>query len=177
VRINGEEVPMLSESEIENLCIRKGTLTEAERNIIQNHVVSSIKMLSQLPWPKKLRHVCEYAGEHHEKLDGTGYPHKLLAEELSMKSRILALADIFEALTAADRPYKEGKKLSECIKIMGFMVKDKHLDKDVVDFFIKSGMAQQYALKELKKYQIDKFTYEGVEYPVGEDGGCDPQRD
>jgi HD-GYP domain-containing protein (c-di-GMP phosphodiesterase class II) len=166
VRINDQDVPLLSENEIDNLCIRRGTLTDAERTIIQNHVVVSIKMLYQLPWPKKLRRVCEYAGEHHEKLDGTGYPHKLSAEELSMKSRILALADIFEALTAADRPYKEGKKLSESIKIMGFMVKDRHLDKDVVDFFIKSGLAQQYARKELKEYQRDKFTYDGIEYAV-----------
>ncbi|MBF0472522.1 MAG: HD domain-containing protein [Nitrospirae bacterium] len=166
VRINDEEVPLLSANEVENLSIRRGTLTDAERLIIQNHVVVSIQMLYQLPWPKKLQHVCEYAGEHHEKLNGTGYPHGLSAEDLSTKSRIIVLSDIFEALTAADRPYKDGKKLSESMKIINFMVKDGHLDKNLVEFFVKTGLVIQYAKKELVPHQIDNFIYDGVEYKV-----------
>lgn len=162
--INGKEEPLLNENEIYNLSIRRGTLNEEERIIIQNHVVQTISMLNKLPWPKKLSHVPEYAGGHHEKLDGTGYPNHLKASELPLQSRIMAVADIFEALTAADRPYKPGKKISECIKILGFMVKDKHVDGDIVDFFIKSGMAQDYARKQLRDNQLDVFIWDGKEY-------------
>ncbi len=162
--VNGREEPLLNENEIYNLSIRRGTLNEEERIIIQNHVVQTIKMLNKLPWPKKLRHVPEYAGGHHEKLDGTGYPNHLNASELSLQARIMAVADIFEALTAADRPYKPGKKISECIKILGFMVKDKHVDGDIVDFFVKSGMAQDYAKKQLRENQLDSFIWDGKEY-------------
>lgn len=164
IMINGKEEPLLGDNEIYNLSIRRGTLTEEERIIIQNHVVQTISMLQKLPWPKKLRHVPEYAGGHHEKLDGTGYPNRLKASELSIQARIMAVADIFEALTAADRPYKPGKKISECIKILGFMVKDNHVDGEVVDFFIKSGMAQDYARKQLRDNQLDTFVWNGKEY-------------
>ncbi len=164
IRIEGEELPLLTDNEIYNLSIKRGTLTEEERLIIQNHVVLTIKMLQKLPWPKKLSRVTEWAGGHHEKLDGTGYPNGLKAEQLSTPARIMAVADIFEALTAADRPYKAGKKISECMKILGFMVKDGHIDKDIVDFFVKSGMTQEYAKRELKDYQLDTFVYDGVEY-------------
>jgi len=162
--LDGKEVNFLTENEVYNLSIKRGTLTEEERLKIQDHVVVTIKMLQELPWPKKLRRVTEWAGGHHEKLDGTGYPNGLKAEQLSTPARIMAVADIFEALTAADRPYKPGKKISECMKILGFMVKDGHIDKDIVNFFIKSGMTQDYARKELKDYQLDSFVYEGVEY-------------
>lgn len=164
VKIGGKTVTLLNDNEIYNLSIRRGTLTEEERIIIQNHVVLTIKMLQQLPWPKKLRRVPEYAGGHHEKLDGTGYPNHLKAENLSVQARIMAIADIFEALTAADRPYKPGKKISECIKILGFMVKDKHVDGEIVDFFIKSGMAQEYARTHLRDNQLDTFVWDGKEY-------------
>lgn len=164
LRIGAEEIPFLTDNEVYNLSIRRGTLTEEERKKIQDHVVVTIKMLQQLPWPKKLRRVTEWAGGHHEKLDGTGYPNGLTAKDLSTQARIMAVADIFEALTAADRPYKPGKKISECIKILTFMVKDNHIDKDIVDFFIKSGLAQEYARRELKDYQLDTFVYDGVEY-------------
>ncbi|MBF0316960.1 MAG: HD domain-containing protein [Nitrospirae bacterium] len=164
ITLNDVTQNLLTDNEVYNLSIRKGTLTEEERNIIQNHVVLTHSMLARLPWPKKLKGVCEYAGEHHEKLDGTGYPNGLDAESLSVQSRIIAIADIFEALSAGDRPYKHGKKLSECVRIMGFMVKDKHVDKDIVDFFIHSGLLQKYAKRELKDYQIDSFTYNGITY-------------
>lgn len=164
IKMEGNELPLLTENEIHNLSIKRGTLTDDERIVIQNHVVLTIKMLQKLPWPKKLSRVTEWAGGHHEKLDGTGYPNGLKAEQLSTPARIMAVADIFEALTAADRPYKPGKKISECIKILMFMVKDNHIDKDIVDYFIKSGMAQEYAKKELKDYQLDTFMYDGKEY-------------
>ena len=164
IKMEGNELPLLTENEVHNLSINRGTLTDDERIVIQNHVVLTIKMLQKLPWPKKLSRVTEWAGGHHEKLDGTGYPSGLKAEQLSTPARIMAVADIFEALTAADRPYKPGKKISECIKILLFMVKDNHIDKDIVDYFIKSGMAQEYAKKELKDYQLDTFMYDGKEY-------------
>jgi HD-GYP domain-containing protein (c-di-GMP phosphodiesterase class II) len=112
-------------------------------------------MLSQLPFPKKLHHVPTYAVAHHEKLDGTGYPLGLKADQLSLQSRIIAIADIFEALTAKDRPYKKEKNLSETLKIMGYMVKDKHIDPDLFDLFIKKKIYRDYAVRELSAQQID----------------------
>ncbi|MBF0342937.1 MAG: HD domain-containing protein [Nitrospirae bacterium] len=162
--INGVEQNILTDNEFYNLSIRKGTLTVEERNVIQNHVVLTGNMLARLPWPKKLKKVCEYASEHHEKLDGTGYPNGLDSELLPIQSRIIAVADVFEALSAGDRPYKHGKKLSECVKILSMMVKSNHIDEDIVDFFISSGLLQRYAERELNNYQIDPFTYNGVVY-------------
>lgn len=151
----GEETPILTADEMSNLCIRRGTLNDAEREIINNHALVTHKMLSQLPFPKKLRHVPEYAATHHEKLDGSGYPFGMTEEQLPLQSRILALADVFEALTAKDRPYKKGKTLSEALKIMKFMAKDKHIDPLLYDFFIKEGLHIEYARKELSPQQID----------------------
>ncbi|MBF0542261.1 MAG: HD domain-containing protein [Nitrospirae bacterium] len=166
IKINGEDKQFLTPDEVQNLSIRRGTLSDSEREIIQNHAKLTIKMLSQLPWPKSLKMVPFLAGAHHETLAGTGYPNKLKAEDLPTQARIIALADIFEALTAADRPYKKGKTLSEAFKILGFMVKDNHLDKDIVNFFVESGLAVEYAKKELKEEQVDEFTYNGVKYSV-----------
>ncbi|WP_420267007.1 HD domain-containing phosphohydrolase [Candidatus Magnetominusculus dajiuhuensis] len=166
--VDGKPEPVLSGEEVMNLSIQRGTLSDQEREIIQNHVVMTYKMLSQLPWPKKMKNVPTYAGEHHEKLDGTGYPNGVSAERLSMQSRIMAISDIFEALSAGDRPYKPGKRLSECVRILAFMAKDGHVDKEVVDFFITSGILCQYAKRELKEYQLDNFTYNGKEYTCGE---------
>ena len=131
--------PLLTEDEVLNLSIQRGTLNDAEREVINNHIVATIKMLESLPFPKNLQNVPEYAGGHHEKMDGTGYPRGLKREEMSVQARIMAIADIFEALTASDRPYKQGKKLSECLKIMGFMKKDSHIDPDIFDIFIKQN--------------------------------------
>jgi HD-GYP domain-containing protein (c-di-GMP phosphodiesterase class II) len=152
---DGQTNPLLSDEEVYNLCIRRGTLTEEERNIINNHVVVTHKMLSQLPFPKKLRHVDDYAAAHHEKLDGTGYPLGLKGEQISLQSRIIALADIFEALTAKDRPYKKGNTLAEALRIMGFMVKDRHIDADLYELFIKEKIYDDYAKRELAPQQID----------------------
>ena len=114
-------------------------------------------MLESLPFPKNLQNVPEYAGGHHEKMDGTGYPKGLKREEMSVQARIMAIADIFEALTASDRPYKKGKKLSECLKIMGFMKQDDHIDPDIFEIFIKQRIYLDYADEFLDPEQIDKI--------------------
>ncbi|MCG6552324.1 MAG: GAF domain-containing protein [Candidatus Magnetominusculus sp. LBB02] len=166
IAIGGNTQPLLNEEEVLNLSIQRGTLTVEERKKIENHAAMTYKMLSQLPWPKKMKNVPTYAAQHHEKLDGTGYPKGVPADQLSTKSRIMAIADIFEALTAADRPYRPGKKLSECVKILGFMAKDKHVDPELVDFFVTSGLLVSYAKKEMKQYQLDNFVYNGKEYAI-----------
>lgn len=141
--------------EIYNLCIAKGTLSPEERYKINEHVIMSIKMLEKIPFPEHLRNIPEYAGTHHETLIGTGYPRKLTKEELSIPARIMAIADIFEALTASDRPYKKAKTLTDSIKIMSFMAKDQHIDTDLFNLFLKSGVYQVYAQQYLKPEQID----------------------
>ena len=142
--------------EVYNLTVQKGTLTTEERFKINDHIIMTIKMLEELPFPKHLQRVPEYAGAHHETLIGTGYPKKLTKKDMSIPARIMALADIYEALTAADRPYKEPKKLSESIKILSFMVKDQHIDKDIFELFLTSGVYKEYGVKFLKPEQIDE---------------------
>jgi HD-GYP domain-containing protein (c-di-GMP phosphodiesterase class II) len=139
----------LTEDEIYNLSVRHGTLNDEERNIINNHAAVSYKMLSGLPFPKKMRHIADYAAAHHEKLDGTGYPLGLTADQLFLQSRIIAIADIFEALTAKDRPYKKGKTVAEALKIMEVMVKDQHIDADLFELFIQEKIYEDYASREL----------------------------
>lgn len=146
--------------ELYNLSIRRGTLTAEEREKINDHIVVTIKMLEQLPFPKKMRRVPEYAGGHHEKMDGTGYPRGLRKSDMSIPARIMAIADIFEALTAADRPYKKAKTISESLKIMGFMCKDNHIDPDLFDLFLRSEVWQRYADEFLDPSQIDDVNIE-----------------
>jgi HD-GYP domain-containing protein (c-di-GMP phosphodiesterase class II) len=154
-RLGDMNLPYLTDDEMKNLCIKEGTLTEKERKIVQNHVNVTLKILNELPFPRKLENVPEYAGGHHEKLDGSGYPKGLLEKELPLQSRIMAIADIFEALTARDRPYKKPMHLSEAIKIMNLM-KDNHLiDQDVFDLFIQSHLFHDYAKKEMNPEQVD----------------------
>ncbi len=141
--------------EIYNLCIGRGTLTAEERFKINDHIVQTIIMLEQLPFPEHLKRVPEYAGGHHEKMDGTGYPKKLNKDDMSTPAKIMAIADIFEALTAADRPYKLPKKLSASVKIMSFMKKDAHIDADLFELFLTSGVYKVYADKFLKPEQLD----------------------
>lgn len=141
--------------EIYNLCISRGTLTDEERFKINDHIVQTIVMLNSLPFPKHLERVPEIAGGHHEKMDGTGYPKRLKGDEMSIPARVMAIADVFEALTAADRPYKPPKKLSDSIKIMSFMVKDQHLDPDLFRLFLESGVYRVYAEKYLLPSQLD----------------------
>ena len=141
--------------ELYNLSIRRGTLTEEDRYRINEHMAQTIIMLESLPWPRHLRRVPEYAGGHHEKIDGTGYPRGLTGDQMSIPARVMAIADIFEALTAADRPYKPPKTLSESLQIMRFMVKDKHIDAELFQLFLDSGVYREYAKQFLKPEQID----------------------
>jgi len=152
------EVPqhLYNLGEVYNLTVKKGTLTYEERFKINEHIIMTIKMLEQLPFPSHLKKVPEYAGAHHETLIGTGYPKQLTKEDMSVPARIMAIADVFEALTASDRPYKEAKTLSESIKILGFMVKDQHIDKDLFELFLTSGVYKEYAKEYLKPEQIDE---------------------
>ena len=141
--------------EVYNLCIDRGTLTPEERFKINDHMVQTIVMLDQLPFPKNLRRVPEYAGGHHETMIGTGYPRRLSKKDMSIPARIMAIADIFEALTASDRPYKAPKTLTESIKIMSFMKKDQHIDPELFDLFLTTGIYKKYAERFLKPEQID----------------------
>ena len=154
-KLKNNEINLINSDELENLSIRKGTLTEDERQVINNHAQVSLDMLNVLPFPKKLHRVPQIAGGHHEKLNGKGYPLGLDASQLSLESRVLALADIFEALTACDRPYKDAKTLSQSMKIIDFMVKDGELDGDLVGFFNDKKLHLKYAKTKLKKEQID----------------------
>lgn len=154
--VDGQELACLTENEMENLSIRKGTLTGDERKIIENHATMTGKILGELPFPKKLGRVPEYAAAHHEKVDGSGYPLGLGGKDLPLQARIMAVADIFEALTAKDRPYKKPMPLSQAVKILGFMKKDKHVDADVHDLFLASGLFRDYAKRELNPEQYDQ---------------------
>ena len=154
-KLEGKKINFLDKKDVRNLQIPKGTLLPEEREIINDHIVITIDMLNKLPYPKKLRKIPEFAGGHHEKLDGTGYPKGLKDEEMSVQAKMMAIADIYEALTAADRPYKDGKKLSQAMRIMGFMKKDYEIDKDLFEIFVKEGVYKQYAKKYLGDDQLD----------------------
>ncbi len=158
------EVPnnLYNFGEIYNLCIEKGTINKEERFKINEHITATIKMLESLPFPKNLSKVTEFAGNHHETLIGTGYPRKLTKNEMSLTSRMMAVADIFEALSANDRPYKDTKKLSEVLKIMSYFVKDRHIDEDVFKLFVEEKIYLKYANNHLKKEQIDLENIEEV---------------
>ena len=162
LNIFNSEQPFLSEEEIQNLNIPKGTLLPDEREIINDHIVITIEMLEQLPYPKNLKNIPEFAGGHHEKMDGTGYPKGLNESQMSIQAKIMAIADIYEALTAADRPYKEGKKLSQAMRIMGFMKNDYHIDEDLFEIFVTSGVYREYAEKHVAKTQIDEVDEKSV---------------
>ena len=162
IYLGDETQPFLSKEEVKNLNIPKGTLLPEEREIINDHIVITIEMLEQLPYPKQLKNVPEYAGGHHEKLDGTGYPKRLKGDEMSTQAKIMAIADIYEALTAADRPYKDGKKLSQAMRIMGYMKNDYHIDEDLFEIFVKSGVYKDYADKYIAATQIDKVDEDAV---------------
>lgn len=155
---------LLSEDEVENLSIKKGTLNEKERKIIQDHAFIGHEMLERLYFPKKLREIKHIAANHHEKLNGKGYPQGLSAKDLTLEDRIMAVADIFEALTAKDRPYKEPKKYSEVFKILYYMTKEGDLDREVIGLFIKSKAYLHYADAELKTSQMDEIPSEIRDY-------------
>lgn len=159
IRIAGQEQNLLSDNEIYNLSIARGTLTPEERKIINRHMDITVDMLESLTFPKHLQRVPEFACGHHEKMDGTGYPKGLKKEQMSVPARMMAIADIFEALTASDRPYKIGKPLSECLVIMGRMKENQHIDPDLFDIFIDQKVYLKYAEQFLKPGQIDEIDH------------------
>lgn len=146
--------------ELHNLEIRQGTINDEEREKINEHIVVTIDMLKALPFPKELSKVVEYAGAHHERVDGKGYPNRLTGEQMSIPAKIMAIADIFEALTANDRPYKDPKKLSEVLAIMQEMKNTGHIDPDLYAVFIQDKVYQDYADQYLDKSQIDEINPE-----------------
>jgi len=152
---DGEEHDLLSQEEVENLTIRAGTLNAKERAMINNHIALTIKMLEALPWPRHLLRVPEYAGGHHERMDGKGYPRGLRGEQMSVQARLMAIADIFEALTARDRPYKEGKTLSESLNILGKFSLNGHIDPAIFDVFVRRKVYLDYAKRFMDPAQID----------------------
>lgn len=156
--LKGKKVPLLTEDEIKNLTIQKGTLLEEEKNIMNNHAKLSFDMLSTLPFPKKYGNVLNIAVNHHEKLNGKGYPRGLKEEDLTLEDRIMILADIFEALTASDRPYKDGKKLSEVFRILSSMARNNEIDPTLLKFFHENKILNIYAKDVLKKSQLDEST-------------------
>ncbi|MCP5150535.1 MAG: GAF domain-containing protein [Ectothiorhodospiraceae bacterium] len=152
---DGEERDFLSEEEVANLTIARGTLRPEEREVINHHIVATIKMLEALPYPKHLRRVPEFAGGHHERMDGRGYPRGLTREQMSVQARVMGIADIFEALTAADRPYKDPMPLSQALAILGRMKTDHHVDPDLFDVFVREKVYLRYAERFLPPEQID----------------------
>ncbi|QJR14570.1 HD family phosphohydrolase [Usitatibacter palustris] len=154
----GELERFLSKDEESNLNIAAGTLNPGEREIINHHIVATIKMLEALPWPRHLVNVPEYAGGHHERMDGKGYPKGLTREQMSVQARVMGIADIFEALTAKDRPYKPGKTLSESLGILGRFKENGHIDPDLFDIFVREKVYLGYAREFLDPEQIDEVN-------------------
>jgi len=173
-RIKDTTQPLLYPDEVSNLFIRYGNLNQSERGIINQHVVMTGKMLEDVPFPRRFRNVPRFAVMHHEKLNGKGYPHGLSQDMIPLPARILAIADIFEALTAADRSYKNGKKLSEAVRILEEMAESGFLDKEVCDLFVTSGLVSEYACRYLDDVQRDAFSWGNKVYAaepeVGEKG-------
>lgn len=153
---DGEEAPILDADELENLSIRSGTLTAAERDIINHHIVATIRMLEQFPWPQHLRNVPKYVGGHHERIDGNGgYPPGLKRDDMSWQARMMGIADIFEALTTQDRPYKDGVGLTQALSILERFSRNGHIDADLYEVFVKGGVFRRYAEVFLKPQQVD----------------------
>ncbi len=153
---NGQPRALLTDDEVVNLTIRYGTLNAAERETINRHVSTTIRMLESLPWPRQLKRVPEYAGAHHERVDGGGYPRGLKRDQMSLPARMIAIADVFEALTAGDRPYKRAKPVSEALAILGQMKLSGHVDPDLFDVFVRERVWVEYAKKFLDPAQIDE---------------------
>ena len=144
-----------NEGEIHNLSISRGTLTEEDRFVVNDHIIQTSIMVDHMPFPPHLRRVPEYASTHHETMSGTGYPRRLDGSTLSVPARIMMIADIFEALTASDRPYKKAKSLSEAIDILNMFRKNNHIDADLFELFLTSGVYKDYAARFLMPEQID----------------------
>ena len=158
----GKSIPFLTQDECDNLNIPYGTLMPAERKIINHHIEATINMLEALPWPRHLKNVPEYAGGHHERMDGKGYPRGLTRDQMSVQARIMGIADIFEALTAKDRPYKKGKTLSESLNILGNFKLNGHIDPDLFDVFVREKVYMKYARQFLDAEQIDEVDEKAI---------------
>ncbi|MCK6488187.1 MAG: GAF domain-containing protein [Planctomycetes bacterium] len=158
----GDRQPLLSADEVANLCIVRGTLLAEEREVINHHIVATIHMLESLPFPRHLRRVPEFAGGHHERMDGMGYPKGLTRAQMSVQARVMGVADVFEALTAGDRPYKKAMTLSQALRILGRMKLDGHIDPDVFDAFVRSGVWRDYAARFLTPAQRDEVDPSGI---------------
>ena len=174
----GQEQAFLSADELENLSIRRGTLNAREREVINHHIVATNRMLEQVPWPKHLKNVPEFAGGHHERMDGRGYPKGLTRHQMSLQARMLGIADIFEALTAHDRPYKPGMKLSKALEIMVRFNKNGHIDPDLFDVFMRQKVYRQYADRFMSPDQVDiapDYTPPG--YEAANDARSEPATD
>ena len=156
-RPDGEVADFLSEEELKNLTIRAGTLNAEERSIINHHIEVTIEMLEKLPWPKHLKNVPEYAGGHHERMDGKGYPRGLTRDQMSVQARCMGIADIFEALTAKDRPYKKKKTVGESLVILGKFKLGGHIDPDLFDVFMWEKVYEKYAREFLDPDQLDQI--------------------
>ncbi|MCC6374875.1 MAG: metal-dependent phosphohydrolase, partial [Moraxellaceae bacterium] len=150
-----EEQPLLTPKEVEFLCIERGTINFEERQKINDHMKVTIQMLESLPFPKNLKRVPEYAGGHHEKMDGTGFPKGLTREQMSWPARMMAIADIFEALTASERPYKPAMKISQALSILQRMRDQNHIDGDLFKLFLEARVWEIYAKRYLKPEQLD----------------------
>jgi HD domain-containing protein len=155
--LRGNQTDFLTDDELENLTIRAGTLTAAERKIVNHHIEVTNQMLEALPWPRHLKHVPEYAGGHHERMDGKGYPRGLTRDQMSVPARCMGIADIFEALTARDRPYKKGKTLSESLAILGQFKLDGHIDPDLFDVFMWEKIYLKYAEQCMEQSQVNEI--------------------
>lgn len=159
---DGRKTTFLSDDEIYNLSIVSGTLTAEEREVINNHISVTISMLESLPYPRSLLRVPEYACGHHEHMDGSGYPKGLKREEMSVPARVMGIADIFEALTSKDRPYKKAKTLSESLAILGRMKMNHHIDPDLFDIFVREKIYLKYAEQFLEPEQIDEVDHSKI---------------
>lgn len=168
-------VGVYNRGEVYNLSVQRGTLTDEERKVINDHIVLTQEMLQQLPFPKALKRIPAIAGNHHEKINGSGYPHGLTGDEMTVSDKIMAIADVFEALTAADRPYKTPKKVSECVKILNFMKKDQHIDQDLFALFLSAGVYKDYAESYLRPDQCDDVDLSAyIQRPVATEGAAAP---
>lgn len=162
-----EPTLLYNRGEIYNLSIRRGTLTEEDRYKINEHIMQTIVMLKKLPFPRTMANVPSIAGGHHERMDGKGYPYQLTYKQMSIPVRMMAIADVFEALTAADRPYKPGKLLSEALNIMLKMVNENHLDRELFILFLESGIWHEYAIAHLKADKIDDVDISVILQKIG----------
>jgi len=147
--------PMLNEDEVYNLNIARGTLNNEDREIINYHIIATINMLEALPFPKHLKNVAEIAGGHHERMDGKGYPRGLTRDQMSVQARVMGIADIFEALTACDRPYRKAMPLSQAMSIMENMKEEGHIDPELFEIFKQHRIHIHYGRQCLHEDQMD----------------------